>query len=69
MHEEIQKFCPNCPPTWIVRNKKLTVRTGAILETVVDNYSGCGIDICVCTKCNSEFQVSYTIDDITPIKR
>jgi hypothetical protein len=64
MHEDLEKFCPNCKP---VIFEKRNIRTGVKLETISSNYSGCGVDICVCPECKKQFQVSYKVDQITPL--
>lgn len=65
MHEELDKFCPNCTP--IYHKKNQTSQVGIRLYLVVDNYSGCGIDHYKCPNCEQTFQVSYKVDEILPI--
>ena len=63
MHEELQKFCPNCLP---LINKFGQV--GVRLDLIRDDYSDCGIDICQCPDCKQFFRVSYKIDQIQIIR-
>ena len=65
MHEELNKFCPNCEP--IFHRKKSELQVGVQLEVLRDNYSGCGVDHCRCPNCQEIFQVSYKVDEITPL--
>ena len=63
MHEELDKFCPNCKPVFFKNDCRIGIR----LNLVCDNYSGCGIDHYVCPKCKRVFQVSYKVDEIIPM--
>jgi hypothetical protein len=71
MHNEIDKFCPNCKPVYVFKRPpsyyREEVQVGVMLETTSSNYSGCGVDICVCPECKQRFQVSYKIDEIKQI--
>jgi hypothetical protein len=67
MHEELDKFCPSCPP--IFHHKNPEKQIGVRLNLYCDNYSGCGVDFCRCPECNNSFQVSYKVDKITPLDR
>lgn len=64
MHEELRKLCPNCPK----RTNRRGELVGTHLDLVRDNYSGCGVDHYQCPECNELFQVSYKIDQITPLE-
>jgi len=75
MHDDLDKFCPVCTPVFNrkkpeirdgvrVEVSKNYFRTGVRLEIVSSNYSGCGVDICVCPQCQKRFQVSYRVDEI-----
>jgi hypothetical protein len=63
MHDEIRKECPNCPKRETPSGKVV----GVELDLIYDNYSGCGVDICGCPKCDKQFQVNYTIESIVEI--
>lgn len=64
MHEELDKFCPSCLP---VLHRKSQAQVGVRLELVRDDYSGCGVDHCICPECKQMFEVSYKVSEITPI--
>ena len=64
MHEEIERFCPNCSQQ--VNNKGIPV--GVRIETIYNNYSGVYCDICKCPECGKKFWVSYKVDEITEME-
>lgn len=55
--------CPICEPVFNKRKQRIDIP----LQLVNENYSGCGVDIGQCTKCQRYFQVSYKVDEITDI--
>ncbi len=63
-------FCPECPPTYRHPKNKEPVREGARLALVVENYSGCGVDICQCEVCGKRFEIQYnvTVSRMIPLK-
>ena len=65
MHEDLRKFCPVCEPHFNRHGQRI----GVYLELIRDNYSGCGVDHCRCPECEQMFQVTYKIDDITPMDK
>lgn len=70
-HDE-EVFCPKCTATYVkdvphfVEDKSFW-QTGIHLECTGRNYSGCGVDIGYCEKCDRSFQVSYKVDEVTEI--
>lgn len=58
-------FCPECSPVFV--KSKPEQRCGVVLTEIETNYSGCGVDIYECKKCNGRFQVSYKVDQILKI--
>jgi hypothetical protein len=54
-------YCPTCPPEYRTPKNKEPVRCGVVLELVVENYSGTGVDIVQCPICNKRFEVQYDI--------
>lgn len=60
MHEDLAKYCPNCPKRTNRRGLEVSIQ----MDVIRDNYSGCGVDYCKCPQCNQIFQVTYKIDEI-----
>lgn len=58
-------YCPTCPP---VLNKK-NRRIDPPLQLLNSNYSGCGVDIAVCSTCQHRFQISYKVDKILDVEQ
>jgi hypothetical protein len=65
-----QILCPVCPVTKKVINLGKTPReieVGSWLQITEHNYSGTGADMAHCPKCDSNFWISYKVDEITKI--
>lgn len=57
--------CPQCPPIYSSKSGR---RLDQTLEQIVSNYSGCGVDIARCPRCERTFQISYKVDQIEEVK-
>lgn len=55
-------YCPHCLD--VNSNRRFQ----PILILTERNYSGCGVDIAICTKCDKRFQISYKVDKIIEVK-
>ena len=58
-------YCPDCKP--VINSKG--IRIDVPLKLITNNYSGCGIDIAICDKCNQKFQISYKVDKIIKLAK
>lgn len=58
-------YCPVCPP---VKNKHRR-RIDQPLELMTQNYSGCGVDMAQCPRCERIFQISYKVDQILDVTK
>lgn len=61
-------FCPKCEPVY-VKSKFGVHRIGLHLDCIIENYSGCSVDIGECPRCGRRFQVSYRVDKIVEIEQ
>lgn len=58
-------WCPKCPA---IHAGKSGRRIDPPLVEVASNYSGTGVDIASCPRCDKSFQISYKVDEIVEIE-
>jgi hypothetical protein len=56
---------PKCPAEY--SRKRPNNRIDKPLELHESNYSGTGVDIAYCCRCEGYFEISYKVDKISPI--